>query len=235
MRRLLALMLACACLGLGTARATEGGALLTPETLQTLEPAYSAFLNELADTIIARGLLDPAQREEWLLYQLGDFYQNGGYGMIAAMYTPDILALARPEDSLLRLHLTVPAGTLTVETMAAYTPLDSPLPGLMLEASLVDTQGLPIACRFRWRSEQGGFSAWDVLSASVQDVGNEMVNDGRLAYWSDQPVTEAQRALTWRITLDILDPFDDAVTLGKAELTLTPAGTGWVLGSDALR
>lgn len=235
-KRVLALsLLCCALVSGGQVAQGENGLLLGSEDLQKLEQAYDAFLQQLADLIIARGLLDTEDREEWLEFQWGDFYQNGGYGTISAMFSPNILELARPEDKMLRLQKELPIGTLQVDTMSGYSPLDSALPGLFLEAVVTDSQGLPLVCRFRWHSAQGGFSTWDAMDGKVADVGNTYINDGRPAYWSDQPVTAARANAAWSIQVEILDPYDDAVVLGSAELVLTPNGSGWILLGDALR
>ncbi len=228
--------LLCLCIWIGVASAaSEGGVLLSAEDLRTLEPAYDAFLQKLADVIVERGLLAPEDREDWLLYQMGDYYQNGGYGMIAAMFTPNLLDEARPQDAMLRLEKEMNIGTLHISTMRAYSPLDSAQPGLLLEASVTDNQGMPVACRLRWHCEQGGFAVWDALGGKVTEVGNFCVNDGRPTYWSDQPVSGAEPGALWRIGLDLLDPYDDAKVLGSAELVLKPEGSGWVLDENSLR
>ena len=214
--------------------ASEAGQYLTPEDLRKLRPAYESFLEQLADLIVERGLISPEEREDWLMYQLGDYYQNGGAGMIAAMFHPGLLAEAQPRDLMLQLSKAIPAGTLRVDTMAAYSPLDGSMPGLMLEASVTDTQGLPLRCLFRWTCEEGGFSTWDALSGKAADVGVEYVNDGRPAYWSDQPIVGVASG-DWRIRLEVLSPDDTKLLLGYAELILTPSGSGWVLYRDALQ
>ncbi len=232
--RLLALALCLTGLPVA-ATAVEGGALLSTEDLQTLEPAYDLFLQDLADMIIARGLLDEADREDWVRYQLGDYYQNGGFGTISAMFTPDLLNLARPEEMLLRLQKELPVGTLHLDTMSAYSPLDATLPGLLLEASLLDAQGLPVACRFRWHSTHGGFVVWEGGDGQVQEIGNTYINDGRPSYWSDQPIAGDPGNAVWTIQLEILDAFDDTKILGTADLLLTPQGNGWTLDTNALQ
>ena len=224
----------CLCLCGGASAFTETGQYLTPEDLRALAPAYEAFLQQLADVIIERGLISPEEREDWLMYQLGDFHQNGGSGMIAAMFNPGLLAQVRPQDSLLRLRKEFTNGTLQVDTMAAYSPLDGSMPGLLLEAAFTDTQGLPVRSRFRWRCEQGGFSTWDALGGRMVDVGTEYINDGRPAYWSDQPIIGETSAL-WIIELEILAPDDDDKVWGRAELVLTPSGSGWALDANSLR
>jgi len=234
-RRALATALAILCLSSGGAlAATEAGQYLTPEDLRCLAPVYEAFLQRLADVIILRGLISPEEREDWLMYQLGDYYQNGGAGMIAAMFNPGLLAEVRPQDSLLRLQKEFPTGTLYVDTMGAYAPLDGSMPGLMLEASFTDVQGLPVRSRFRWKCGQGGFSTWDALGGRVVDVGIEYINDGRPAYWSYQPPA-GEGSGVWRIEVEILPSDDDTRVLGTAELLLTPAGSGWELDETSLR
>ncbi len=229
----LLLLLGLVC-GAGMALANESGQLLTMEDLRELQPAYEVFLNQLADVVIERGLISPEEREDWLMYQLGDYFQNGGYGMIAAMFNPGLLADARPQDSLLRLEKEFSAGVLHVDTMRAYSPLDATLPGLLLEASLTSAEGLPLECRIRWSCGQGGFATWDAMEGRVVEVGLEYVNDGRPFYWSDQPLTDDGAGANRRITLEVLAAESDTV-LGKAEISLTPSGSGWSLDESALQ
>ena len=225
----------CVCLGAtGALAITEAGQYLFPEDLRTLAPVYEAFLQRLADVIIERGLISPEERDDWLMYQLGDYYQNGGSGTIAAMFNPGLLAEVRPQDSLLRLRKEFPNGILRVDTMAAYFPLDTIMPGLWLEAAFFDAKGLPVRSLFRWRCEQGGFSTWDALNGKVADVGNKCINDGRPIYWSDQPII-GEASGVWRIELDIVAPDDTTKIWGSAELVLTPSGTGWTLNEASLR
>jgi hypothetical protein len=233
-RRAITLALALLlCLCTAALAGDERGVLLSPDDLTALRPAYEAFLNQLADRIIARDLLREDEREAWLMYQLGDYFQNGPYGMIAAMFTPDLLAWARPQDSLLRLEKAVSGGTLRVDTVGAYAPLDSILPGLLLETSLIGRDGLPVLCRFRWGASQGGFVAWNALTAQEMDVGNSFINDGRPFYWTDQPPA-ANAVGDWVINVEILGAEDDTA-LGSAAITLTPQDGGWALGPQALR
>ncbi len=234
MKRALYILLALLLLPI-PAFAVEGDALLNAEELGRLRGAYEAFLDELEDLIVEKGLLAEDQREQWRMYQLGDFFQNGGYGMIAAMYTPDLLEYAREEDSLVSLSCETAAGRLHVDTMRSYTPLDSAQPGLLLELSLVDQADMPVPCRFRFTASQGGFITWDALHARYSDVGVSLINDGRPCYWSDQPLTTDEYAQSPVITIEILSEVNDEQALATASLTLTPSGTGWRVADDALK
>ena len=98
MKRAICTLLLAALLGSASGALAADGPMLTAEDLAELQPAYEAFLDELEDLIVEKGLLADDQREAWRMYQLGDFFQNGGYGMIAAMYTPDLLVYARDVD-----------------------------------------------------------------------------------------------------------------------------------------
>lgn len=219
---------------LPAAQAVETGDLLSQEDLRNLQPAYEAFLEELADTIIAKGLLREEERETWMMVQLGDFVQNGGSGSIVSMYTMDLLELARPQETMIRLTKDFSFGTLTVETMRGYNPSDASLPGLLLSADVTQATGEPVECRFRWTSNQGGFLAWDAFTATTSDVGNTLINDGRPAYWSDQPLLSGQQGL-WILTIEVLSMEDDLQVLDEAMLTLTPDGEGWLVLDNALQ
>lgn len=215
--------------------ADEGDPLLSVEDLSRVQESYEAFLKELEDLLVEKQLLEDEDREAWRMYQLGDFVQNGGYGMIAAMYTPDLLEYAREEDSLLRLSVEKNGYTLRIDTMRRFTPLDTTLPGLLLETSVEDASGQPITCSVRLSASQGGFSAYDPLSQHYQNVGVSILNDGRACYWSDQPITDATLAPSPIIDIEVVDALDDTLVLLRATLTLTPSGTGWALRDEALQ
>lgn len=215
--------------------ADEGDPLLSVDDLSRVQESYEVFLGELEDLLVEKGLLDDSDRDEWMMYQLGDFVQNGGYGMIAAMYTPDLLEYAREEDTMLRLSVQKGDYTLRVDTMRRYTPLDTILPGLLLESSVTDAAGQPVTCRLQLSASQGGFSAYDAMAQHYVDVGVSIINDGRACYWSDQPITDETTAPDVVITLEMLDELDESKVLLTATLTLTPSGTGWMLADDALQ
>ena len=216
------------------ALADEGDPLLSVDDLSQVQESYEAFLRDLEDLLVEKGLLEEKDRDKWMMYQLGDFVQNGGYGMIAAMYTPDLLEYAREEDTMLRLRAEKGEYTLHLDTMRRYTPLDTTLPGLLLESSVTDASSQPVTCRIRLTASQGGFCAYDALAHRYADVGVSIINDGRACYWSDQPITDETSAPDVVITLEVLDEHDDGIVLAQAQLTLTPAGTGWMLKDNAL-
>lgn len=234
MKKRIALYMCVLSLYLFPAYADEGDPLLSVDDLAKVQESYEVFLDQLEDLLVEKGLLDEEDREEWMMYQLGDFVQNGGYGMIAAMYTPDLLDYAREEDTMLRLRVQKAEYTLQLDTMRRYTPLDTTLPGLLLEASVSDENGQPVTCRLRMSASQGGFSAYDALSRRYQNVGVSIVNDGRACYWSDQPITDETSAPDVLIFIEALDITDDSSVLFSALLTLTPSGTGWMLADGAL-
>lgn len=51
--------------------------------------------------------------------QLGDYFQNGGYGSILISYMPGALGYTREEDTLLSLSAAFDGGRLELMTMAA--------------------------------------------------------------------------------------------------------------------
>ena len=191
MKRAICTLLLAALLGSASGALAADGPMLTAEDLAELQPAYEAFLDELEDLIVEKGLLADDQREAWRMYQLGDFFQNGGYGMIAAMYTPDLLVYARDVDSLVSLSCQTGAGLLELQTMRGYTPLDSALPGLLLEVSLSDAEGMPVPCRFRFTATQGSFLAWDALGARG---GRHLAHQRRQAGVLVQSAADLRRA-----------------------------------------
>ena len=71
-----------------SAPAEEGSPLLSVDDLIALEDSYEAFLNELGDLAVQRGLLSEEDRAAWHDAQLGDYFQNGGYGSILSATCP---------------------------------------------------------------------------------------------------------------------------------------------------
>lgn len=127
-----------------SAPAEEGSPLLSVDDLIALEDSYEAFLNELGDLAVQRGLLSEEDRAAWHDAQLGDYFQNGGYGSILISYMPGALGYTREEDTLLSLSAAFDGGRLELMTMRRYTPGDSTLSGLMLTPSVLDESGAPM-------------------------------------------------------------------------------------------
>lgn len=222
MRKWIALAL-CLCCMLPCMAPAEEGAYLPTEALRALEPQYEAFLEALADTLTARGLLSEAEREAWILYQLGDYYQNGGYGSILIAYTPGLLNTEDDAVSMRRFTLETEAGTLWLDTLRRYAGPLSNLPGLPLDAELTDAQGVPIPCRFRWTATGGAFLIWDGTVGNVVNVGSTYINDGRPLYWSAEPIEGIDETLI----LEILYKEEDA-TMATATLTVVSGEDYWM-------
>ena len=231
MRRFLILLVLLACLPV-CALAAEGDPLLSVDDLLSLEDSYDAFLDDLEELIIERGLLSPEEREAWRDAQMGDFYQNGGYGSILANYMPGVLSYIREEETLMQLSLGMPDGsTLYVDTMRRYTPQDSSLSGLMLTLSMTDESGVPQDVGFTLSSASGVFLKWDAMESAYVSVGASAQSDGETVVWSDQ--TPAQGAKNPTISITIIDPAAQE-TLAGATLTLIVDGDGYRVDAGAL-
>ena len=231
-KRLLCAALLLAALLPGCALAGEGDPLLSVDDLLTLEPAYEAFLDELESLIVSRGLLSEEERGAWHDAQMGDFFQNGGYGSILATYMPGVLSLARDEETLLTLSVALSGGqTLELLTMRRYTPQDSSLSGLMLTLSMTDESGVPLDVGFALSSASGVFLKWDAMESAYVSVGASARSDGETVVWSDQ--TPAQGAKNPTISITIIDP-DTQETLAGATLTLIVDGDGYRVDEGAL-
>lgn len=213
------------------ALAGEGDPLLSVDDLHTLEASYTAFLADLEELIIERGLLSESERQAWRDAQMGDFYQNGGYGSILANYMPGLLSFVREEDTMLTLSADLPCGTMTLSTVRRYTPMDSSLSGLMLTMSLADAQGMPADVTWQLSATSGLFLKWDPVLGSYQSVGVSAESTGETVCWSDQ--TPVQNANNPVITIDILDTLT-LQPIGQATLTLTVDGDGYMLNDNAL-
>ena len=177
--------------------AAEEGPYLTTESLRLLRPAYEAFLSQLAEQLIAGGLLHEADREAWMNYQLGDYYQNGGYGAITAMYTPGLLEIADESVALRSFAVETEAGTLRLNTLNRYSTAYSPLPGLPLDdAELVGGDGVVVDCRYGWTVPHGTLLIWDGAAGEMVNVGATYANDGKPLFWSADPVDGIEESLT---------------------------------------
>ena len=208
------------------ALAAEGDPLLSVDDLLSLQESYDAFLDELEALIIKRGLLSPEESETWRDAQMGDFFQNGGYGSILANYMPDVLGYIREEETLVQLQTPVAGGTLYVDTMRRYTPQDSSLSGLMLTISLSDAQGIPMDASFSLSSSSGVFLKWDAMLGAYVSVGATALSDGETVVWSDQaPIVGAKNP---EIYIDAIDAATQEL-LASGTLALTVSGDGYRL------
>ena len=221
---LLFLLPACAC-------AAEGDPLLSVDDLLSLQDSYDAFLCELEALIVERGLLSEEEREVWHDMQMGDFFQNGGYGSILANYMPGVLGYIREEETLLQLSCPVSIGTLYVDTMRRYTPQDSSLSGLMLTMSLSGTDGMPMDASFSLTSTSGVFLKWDAITGAYASVGAAALSDGETVVWSDQaPIAGAKNP---EITITVTKTETQDI-LCSGLLTLIVDDDGYRIEDDAL-
>lgn len=232
MRRLLALLVLCFAFLPACALAGEGDPLLSVDDLLSLEESYGAFLAELEDLIVERGLLSQEEREIWRDAQMGDFFQNGGYGSVLVNYMPGVLGYVREEETLLALSVPMGSHTLHLDTMRRYTPQDSSLSGLMLTMSLTDESGTPKAAEFTLSSTSGVFLKWDALSGAYVSVGAGAQSDGETVVWSDQaPIEGAKNPV---ITITATDSETQTALEGAAALTLSVDGDGYRVEEGSL-
>lgn len=214
------------------ALAAEGDPLLSVDDLLSLQTSYTAFLEELEELIVARGLLSEEERGAWRDAQMGDFFQNGGYGSILANYLPGVLGYVRDEETLLQLSAKMDDGsTLYVDTMRRYSPQDSSLSGLMLTMSMTGAEDLPMNVSFSFSSTSGVFLKWDALMGTYVSVGATAQSDGETVVWSDQ--TPIEGAKNPAISIDVTDP-ETQQPLFSAQLILTVDGDGYRVGEGAL-
>ncbi len=211
--------------------ADEGSPLLSVDDLIALEDSYEAFLKELGDLAVARGLLSEEDRAAWHDAQLGDYFQNGGYGSILISYMPGALSYTREEDTLLSLSAAFDGGKLELMTMRRYTPGDTTLSGLMLTPTVTDESGAPIDAHYALSATSGVFMKWDALLGTYVTVGATAESDGETVVWSNQ--TPAADAKDPMITL-LVTRADGQTALAEAELMLHVDGEGYLLGDDAL-
>lgn len=233
MRALTLWLLFCLLLALPAACwAAEGDPLLSVDDLLSLGESYEAFLGELEELAVERGLLSETERAQWHDAQLGDFYQNGGYGSILVNYTPGYLGYAREEEMLLTLRAALSGGgELELVTMRRYTPKDSSLSGLMLTPSVEDENGVPVDVQYAFSADSGVFLKWDALSGAYVTAGATAVSRGESIVWSSQtPVPDAKNPV---ITVDIFGAVSGEAIAGAA-LTLTVDGEGYRVEDGAL-
>lgn len=226
---LLVLFLLCAPL---CALAAEGDPLLSVDDLHALEDSYGAFLQELEAMLIEKELLSEEERGAWRDAQMGDFYQNGGYGSVLTSYMPGALSYVREEDTLLQLSAQFADGsTLCLYTMRRYTPRDSSLPGLILTLSMEDGSGAPMDVGFALSGTSGVFLKWDALEGAYVSTGTTAKSAGETVVWGDQ--TPAEGARNPMIGIEVLDAVTQE-TLCSAMLTLSVDGDGYRVDEGAL-
>lgn len=211
------------------AHAEEGSPLLSIDDLLSLEESYEVFLEQLGDLAVERGLLSEDERAAWHDAQMGDFYQNGGYGSILVNYMPGALDYTREEETLLTLSAKLDGGTLELMTMRRYTPRDSTLSGLMLTPSMTDDAQMPMDAHYSFGSTSGVFMKWDALLGTYVSVGATAESDGETVVWSAQ--TPAENAKNPVLTITVTNGREP---LGEAALTLTVDGEGYRVDDYAL-
>lgn len=211
------------------AHAEEGSPLLSVDDLLSLEESYEVFLEQLGDLAVERGLLSEDERAAWHDAQMGDFYQNGGYGSILVNYMPGALDYTREEETLLTLSAKLDGGTLELMTMRRYTPRDSTLSGLMLTPSMTDDAQMPMDAHYYFGSTSGVFMKWDALLGTYVSVGATAESDGETVVWSAQ--TPAENAKNPVLTITVTNGREP---LGEAALTLTVDGEGYRVDDYAL-
>ena len=231
MTRILAALLVLLALPV-CALAGEGDPLLSVDDLLSLEKSYGAFLTELEALIVERGLLSEEERGAWRDAQMGDFYQNGGYGSILVNYMPGLLGYVREEDTYLTLSAPLGNGMeLELSTMRRYTPQDSSLPGLMLTLGVVDAQGVPVDAQYTFTATGGVFLKWDAMLGAYVTMGASATSGGETVVFSDQtPMPDAKNPV---ITIGVVD-VATGEALSGAQLTLQVDGEGYLVGDDAL-
>ncbi len=211
------------------AHAEEGSPLLSVDDLLSLEESYEVFLEQLGDLAVERGLLSEDERAAWHDAQMGDFYQNGGYGSILVNYMPGALDYTREEETLLTLSAKLDGGTLELMTMRRYTPRDSTLSGLMLTPSMTDDAQMPMDAHYSFGSTSGVFMKWDALLGTYVSVGATAESDGETVVWSAQTPAENAKDPVLTITMT-----NGREPLGEAALTLTVDGEGYRVDDYAL-
>lgn len=211
------------------AHAEEGSPLLSVDDLLSLEESYEVFLEQLGDLAVERGLLSEDERAAWHDAQMGDFYQNGGYGSILVNYMPGALDYTREEETLLTLSAKLDGGTLELMTMRRYTPRDSTLSGLMLTPSMTDDAQMPMDAHYSFGSTSGVFMKWDALLGTYVSVGATAESEGETVVWSAQ--TPAENAKNPVLTITVSNGREP---LGEAALTLTVDGEGYRVDDYAL-
>lgn len=221
-RRVFVWLLLVALLLPSAAFASEGDAYLSEDDLRKLSPTFDAFLSQMADLLVERGLLPEGDRDAWILYQRGDFMQNGGFGAIAVLYTPGLLSVADESVTMRRLQFDTEIGTISLETLHRYVPRSSPLPGLPLDVDLRGPGGDTVPCRFRWVASDGSLVIWDGSMGEIVNVGAQYINDGRALYWRADPVDGIEETLR----LEILSESED-VMLASCTLTVLSGPDFW--------
>ncbi|MBQ7485890.1 MAG: hypothetical protein IJT77_00155 [Clostridia bacterium] len=183
MKRFIGLLVLILCLSSG-ALAAEGDPLLNVDDLMRLQPSYTQFLWDLSNLLVERGLLQADEKEAWIQSQLGDYLSNGGYGSILTAFYPGVLSYIQEEDQVCTLEAELDLGTVVLQTMKKYSPMDSLSDGLMLQFSMNDPDGGPIEVRFELSVTDGVFYRWDAIAGSYASAGLSLSVEGETIFWA---------------------------------------------------
>ena len=226
-RALVCASLAVAILICSLTSSAAGMSLLSPDDLKSLKPQYEQFLNSAADLLVRKELLDPDRRADWIAFQLADYTLNGGYGTIEIMYSPDLLGSVTPEEMALRISGDAGEGVLRVDTMRAYSPGYTTMPGLPIDLLYTTHAGEPIECAFKWFASSGKLMIWDSHSEEPVSFGATIITGGEQVFWTDDPLKDD----VVTITIEILS-LDSSDTLGQYNLKVTSDGVRWSVLED---
>lgn len=191
-------VLLCLALTLNCAAASE---LLSHDDLTRLKPAFETLVAQLADTLVANGLLLESDKNDWIDFQIADYLLNAGYGTIAILYSPDTLQQATDEE--LALRVTKQSGTLTLrlDTLRATEQNNIIGHGLPLDASLIDESGDIVPCLFHWSVNSGRVEIWDAGSDTTRMFGSSLMSQGELVYFRGYNMLDE----TTELTLEFID------------------------------
>ncbi|MDR2505321.1 MAG: hypothetical protein LBD16_04360 [Oscillospiraceae bacterium] len=162
--------------------ALASAALLSPEALDRLSAGYMQFAGEVADELIESGLLDEADRQDWLDYQLADFMLNGGYGSMQILYNPDLLGIATWNELALTLNIEKDGAALTVSTLRGWDGMTA-LPGLPFDFALYDAAGALTDAVFTVRATRGRLLLWDASQDEAKPYGFTAQSRGEWVFW----------------------------------------------------
>ena len=110
--------------------------------------------------------------------------QRGGYGSILTAFYPGVLSYIQEEDQVCTLEAELDSGTVVLQTMKKYSPMDSLSDGLMLQFSMNDPDGGHIEVRFELSVTDGVFYRWDAIAGSYASAGLSLSVEGETIFWA---------------------------------------------------
>ena len=205
---------------------TSNAAILTPDDLNALKPAFEEFIKGISVKLVKNGLLKESDVPDWLSFQMADFMKNGGFGTIQVMYNPNLLDSATWDEFATRLEFPYNEYKLRIDTLRGFSS-DTALPGLPLDIELYNADGRLVDCIFNITTTYGSLSIWDSADEAARDLGANAISLGEWVFWNAEIELNAESDIYIEC-----ESMETSEILCSAALRLVCDGEHWVVNED---